>query len=302
MTFFRTNRILICFLTSLTFYYSCTSESNFKENIPTERTQSRFIHTSFFSKTLNRDWNYTIYLPPSYFKSKSSKFEILYLLHGHGGNENAWMAENDLRNSIDSLITKDHLKEFVIAMPDGGNSWYVNGVEPIEDAFINDFRSEINSNYRIHNGFSYQTIGGMSAGGYGSLRFILKYPEKFKNALLMSPAAYTPTPDLNSFARFDVPSFKNVNNEFSDSIWKSYNYPNYWTLFDKSKQHHLFYLSTGTSDCYKGIIQAVNKTLPRELSKRKKNVTFSIANYEGGHEMKVWKQALLDALKIIYKK
>ncbi len=182
MTFFRTNRILICFLTSLTFYFSCTSESNFKENKPIEITQSRFIHTSFFSKSLNRDWNYTIYLPPSYHNSKSSKFEILYLLHGHGGNENAWMAENDLRNSIDSLITKDQLKEFIIAMPDGGNSWYVNGIEPIEDAFINDFRSEINSNYRIYNEFTHQTIGGMSAGGYGSLRFILKYPDQFQNA------------------------------------------------------------------------------------------------------------------------
>jgi S-formylglutathione hydrolase FrmB len=37
-------------------------------------------------------------------------------------------------------------------------------------------------------------IGGESMGGFGALRFALKYPELFAAAALMSPAIYVPEP------------------------------------------------------------------------------------------------------------
>ena len=264
---------------------------------------NELIHTSLFSNQLNRNWNVMIYLPPNYHSDSLKHFDVLYLLHGHGGNETSWMGSSEIKTMIDHLILSDSIKDFIIVMPDGGNSWFVDGVEKMESAIIKDLVTTINKNYRINQDFEATSIGGMSAGGYGSLRFILKYPELFQNAILMSPASYFPFPDATSFARSDVASFRDLNGNFSNSKWTEYNYPNYWKSFDKSKKSpHHFYLSVGTSDGFTGIIKSLNEHLPIELNKRKDKLTYEIQNYKGGHEMNVWKQALKRAILKIYKK
>lgn len=262
---------------------------------------SEYTINTFYSKELNRKWTYSIYLPTSFQTDSTQKIEVLYLLHGHGGNETSWMASGEIKYMIDSLILKNSIRKIAIVMPDGGNSWYVDGNEKMESAIIKDLIPEIENTYSFSSDAKLRSIGGMSAGGYGSLRLVLKYPQLFSNAILMSPAIYSPTPDFNSFARTEVPSFRNKNNQFSDSIWRSLNYMNYWGNFEKEKQlKHSFYLSTGSTDCFTGIILAVNSTLPSELSKR--HLKFTVKNYKGGHEMSVWKQALKEALIKIYKK
>ena len=55
-------------------------------------------------------------------------------------------------------------------------------------------------------------------GGYGALRFALKYPEMFAAAGLLSPAIYDPEPPQASGARragvFGAP-------EFDAQVWKA---------------------------------------------------------------------------------
>ncbi|MEZ4763913.1 MAG: alpha/beta hydrolase-fold protein [Calditrichia bacterium] len=43
----------------------------------------------FHSATLDRDWRYKIYLPEGYDSTEVS-YPVIYLLHGSGGDENAW--------------------------------------------------------------------------------------------------------------------------------------------------------------------------------------------------------------------
>ena len=297
----------ILFFLSILLIYSCSQETKQKIDnlsaVKTDISSNELIHTSLFSNQLNLNWNVMIYLPPNYYSDSLKHFDVLYLLHGHGGNETSWMGSGEIKTMIDNLILSDSIKDFIIVMPDGGNSWFVDGVEKMESAIFKDLLQTINKNYRINQDFEATSIGGMSAGGYGSLRFILKYPELFQNAILMSPASYLPFPDASSFARSDVASFRDLNGNFSNSKWTEYNYPNYWKSFDKSKKSpHHFYLSVGTSDGFTGIIKSVNEHLPIELNKRKDKLTYEIQNYEGGHEMNVWKQALKRAILKIYKK
>ena len=295
------------FFISLLLMYSCSQETKQKiENIneeKTHRSSNELIHNSLFSKQLNRLWNVMIYLPPHYYTDSLKHFDVLYLLHGHGGNETSWMGSGEIKSIMDELIVSDSIKDFIIVMPDGGNSWFVDGVEKMESAIIKDLLPTIQKKYRVKTDFESTSIGGMSAGGYGSLRFILKYPELFQNAILMSPASYFPFPDQTSFARSDVASFRDKTGGFSNSKWTAYNYPNYWKTFDQAKKlpHH-FYLSVGTSDGFTGIIKAVNEQLRIELNKRKEKITYQVKNYNGGHEMNVWKQALKSAILKIYKK
>ena len=257
---------------------------------------------SFSSNTLNRDWRYRVYLPISYLKETNNYYEILYLLHGHGGSEVDWTDYGSIDKTLDRLCNEGKIREIIVVMPDGGNSWYVDGTEKMETAIIQDLIPKVEKDYRVKAGRENRSIGGMSAGGYGSLRFILKYPDLFKNAILMSPAAYYPVPDNNSSARTGVASFR-TNGVYSDDVWKSYNYDNYWNIFDAAtNKPHNFYLSVGTSDAFPGIINAVNVQLSNALSARSNKVSVDIKNYAGGHVMSVWQQAIEYAVLQIYKK
>jgi enterochelin esterase-like enzyme len=278
------------------------NNKNVKEKIVSKNISNQnLIYSHIFSKNLKRNWNFLIYLPPNYQFDTLSKHSVLYLLHGHVGNHETWMGSGEIKSMIDELIISNKIKSFIIVMPDGGNSWFVDGKEKMESAIIRDLLPYINKKYRVNTDWKAMSIGGMSAGGYGSLRLIMKYPDIFSNAILMSPACYFPFPDKTSYSRSEVSSFRDLNGTFSSKRWTNYNYPNYWKIFKKSRHHsHHFYLSVGKSDGYTGIIKAVNEQLPSEFSKRE--IQFEVQNYEGGHEMNVWKQALKKAILTIYKK
>ena len=50
---------------------------------------SELRHEAFYSPALVRDMPYVIYLPTGYDQSRS-RYPVVYLLHGAGGDENAW--------------------------------------------------------------------------------------------------------------------------------------------------------------------------------------------------------------------
>ena len=102
-----------------------------------------------------------------------------------------------------------------------------------------------------------RAIAGDSMGGYGSLRFILKYPEKSSAAMLMSPAIYVPEPPPQSSAR--KPGV--FGDAFDADLWKNLNYPNFLepffaknlpiTFYVNSRDHDDFEIETQTAPVYK---------------------------------------------------
>ena len=291
---------LFCLTLSFSFEMNETNLSRTNK----EHIESKCIVDSLFSNSLNRDLNYVVYLPDAYFSDAERKFDVLYLLHGHGENEMYWKVKGNIQRLLDSLRKKKSLRDFVVIMPDGGNSWYVDAKEKMESAIVSDLMPFIVSKYRINDHFENRSIAGLSAGGFGSLRIVLKHPELFSNVVLMSPAIFPTDPVHNFYARKNVVAFQDEKGDFSDAIWNSFNYPNYWSEFDvnsKEFQYH-FYLSTGKTDCYPGIIESVNHILPLELDKRKDRISYTIKNYKGGHEISVWQKALIDGISSIYKK
>ena len=62
----------------------------------------------------------TVYTPPGY--STSQKYPVVYLLHGIGGNEVAWVGgtdEGNADNVMDHLYSKQLAKPMIVVMPDG---------------------------------------------------------------------------------------------------------------------------------------------------------------------------------------
>ena len=150
------------------------------------------------SKILGHPVPYCVILPSDYDADKSSTYPVLYFLHGLGGNEQMLLNSGGL-NMIQDLRDQKRIGEFLIVAPDGGRSFYINsrdGKVRYEDFFIREFLPYIESHYRIRAEKKSRGITGVSMGGYGALRFALRYPNLFVAVSAHSPALIEKLPNI----------------------------------------------------------------------------------------------------------
>ncbi|HEX6391345.1 MAG TPA: alpha/beta hydrolase-fold protein [Solirubrobacteraceae bacterium] len=117
-------------------------------------------------------------LPATYFQQATTRFPVLYLLHGGaGGNAAQWTTgggdtEHITRNA--SLIT---------VMPDGGKvGWYTNwkdGTQKWADFHLTQLIPWIDANLRTVASKSGRAIAGLSMGGFGAVRYAQDRPDMF---------------------------------------------------------------------------------------------------------------------------
>ena len=119
---------------------------------------------------------------------------MLYLLHGNNGKLNDWATLGHIQPTADALIARGEIPPAIIVMPDAGTTWYVDRKEKMETAVIQRSDRRRQRNFRVIDARNGRLIAGLSMGGYGALRFALKYPEMFAAAALLSPAIYDPEP------------------------------------------------------------------------------------------------------------
>jgi enterochelin esterase-like enzyme len=245
---------------------------------------------SFHSQTLGRDWRYNVYLPDGYDHS-DLRYPVLFMLHGFSENENAWVTKGHINQAADHLIATGEIPPIVIIMPGSGDNWYVDLKEKIETAFIHELVPEVAQTFRIIPEREGRCIGGDSMGGYGALRFILKYPEQFGAALLMSPAIYVPEPPLTSSSRKGTV----FGSPFDSAIWQSVNYP---TLIDDFFAKNLpiaLYVNAGDHDDFE--IETQIGPLYKIMREHKFPVAMRVTS--GIHDFAVWRAELPDALRFI---
>lgn len=139
--------------------------------------QNKVFESKFDSKLLAREISYRIILPAAYEKFEKERFPVIYLLHGRGGNYKDW-------SNLTKINQYSFPYDFIIVMPDGGKeSWYADNVnvpnDKYESYFIRELVPEIDAKYRTIPKRESRIIAGLSMGGYGAVKFGLKYPEKF---------------------------------------------------------------------------------------------------------------------------
>jgi enterochelin esterase-like enzyme len=245
------------------------------------------------SKALSRKWAYTVYLPDGY-ASSSLRYPVMYLLHGNNGTLNDWAVQGRIQPTADALIANGEIPPAIIVMPDAGSTWYVDRKEKMETAFVQDLMPDVEAHFRTITARKGRVIGGLSMGGYGSLRFALKYPEKFAAAALLSPAIYDPEPPEDSSARrvnvFGAP-------EYDGAIWRQYNYPTLWDEYLAKKQPVPMYINSGDDDDF--MIEADATKLYSLLRKNRQPAELRIVN--GAHTWPVWESTIADALKYVFR-
>ena len=131
------------------------------------------------SKAMKQKMKYNVYLPPK-FKAETA-YPILYLLHGAGDDQNAWLDQGDAQRIADDYIKKQGGTPMIIVMPDAQLSFYMGDYETY---FHEELMPTVESAYKFS---GKRAVAGLSMGGYGTLYHALKYPEKFTYGYAMSP-------------------------------------------------------------------------------------------------------------------
>ena len=252
-----------------------------------------FLET-FRSEALGRDYKYTVYLPDSY-KKDDKKYPILYLLHGAGGDENEWLAKGGLRETMDAMIARKLIKPMVVIMPGHTAAWWVDGAkEKGETALVKEVMPHAEARYRIDAVRSNRLIAGLSAGGFGALNLIMKYPQMFAASAILSPAVYDPVPPSHSSGVRQPPFQKD--GKFDADLWKSLNYVSHIEGYKKSGVIVPLYINTGDHDTFSIAFHAA--TLFERLRLHQPDaIELRIVN--GDHEWMVWRDTLADALQFM---
>ncbi|MTK53007.1 esterase [Paludibacter sp.] len=161
----------------------------------------------------------TIYTPPGYEESKAN-YPVLYLLHGMGGDEEAWIALGRTAQILDNLIATGKVKPMIVVMPNGNA---VQEAAPGESSLgfykptfqlpktmegsyekaFPEIVSFIDLNYRTVKAKSGRAIAGLSMGGFHSLHISKEYPDMFDYVGLFS-AAILPDKENSSPVYMDM--------------------------------------------------------------------------------------------------
>jgi len=163
------------------------------------RATGRAECLSLSSKILGRAVPYCVLLPPTYDAQKTTRYPVLYFLHGLGENEQILLQAGGM-NLVEDLREQNRLGEFLIVTPAGDRSFYINshdGRERYEDFLVREFLPQIERRYRVRSGRQYRGIAGVSMGGYGSLRLAFGHPELFGSASAHSAALVQKLPNFS---------------------------------------------------------------------------------------------------------
>ena len=146
------------------------------------------FHSPLVGKTLS----YNVVLPADYRVSKNTRYPVLYLLHGLSGHYSDWQT----RTNVADYAAKYRM---IVVMPEGNDGWYTDSAtvpnDKYESYFIKELLPDVQTRYRTIESRYGRGVAGLSMGGYGALKFGLKYPAMFAFAGSMSgalrPATWT---------------------------------------------------------------------------------------------------------------
>lgn len=261
-----------------------------------ENSSLRVETIQFKSKLLGKTLPYSVVLPASYSKRSDDRkrYPVLYLLHGLDGHYTNWLAKTKLKEYVAQY-------QMIIVTPEGNNAWYTDSAtdphDQYETYFISELIPDVDSRFRTVNARGGRAIAGLSMGGYGALKFGVKYPDKFIFAGSISGA-------LDPAVRSDV-NPRNAWAYLRPSIMQTFGPPGSPTRaandlrqlvqdfpVDRLSSLPFFYLDCGTED---GFLTG-NRELADILLQRK--VPHEFRELPGAHNWVYWDAQVQEVLKI----
>ena len=165
------------------------------ENYKAAEQRGTISHPWYDSEILGINRRLTVYTPYGYEKNTKTKYPVLYLLHGAGGDEEAWSSMGRTAQILDNLIAKGLAKPMIVVMPNGNPNQQAAqtfGLPTTEydwrdpanrnlyvQSLVEEIVPFIEKNYRTVAKKSHRAIAGLSMGGGHTIAASGMYPNIF---------------------------------------------------------------------------------------------------------------------------
>jgi enterochelin esterase family protein len=164
------------------------------------------------SPTLGTDRRMYVYTPPGYDSGKDS-YPVLYLLHGAGGDEDAWSSLGRANLILDNLIASGKSKPMIVVMTNG-NAWQTSTLRQIpglpaptretfaqyqgkfEKSLVEDVVPYIEKNFRVKADKNHRALAGLSMGGGHTITASITYPGTFGYIGVFSSGIFDANADM----------------------------------------------------------------------------------------------------------
>ncbi len=241
-----------------------------------------------------------VYTPPGY-EDSNTKYPVLYLLHGGGGDEDAWTSLGRANYILDNLIAEGKALPMIVVMTNGNanqtasvTDWskepeadqtfqqndtqdeqaVVDAITQFPNSLVKDVIPYIEKHFRVIANSENRAIAGLSMGCMQTQIIAMTNPELFQYVGCFSLGIHFNTPfDLIS-NRILIPAYdKNL----------------------KTMKNKLFYVGCGTEDfVYEGV-----QTLRKKLDEH--NFKYIYNETGGGHTWANWREYLTDYAPRLFK-
>ncbi|WP_367914976.1 esterase [Leadbetterella sp. DM7] len=248
--------------------------------------------TWYDSPRLKATRRLTVYTPPGYEQTKES-YPVLYLLHGVGGDEEAWISLGRTAQILDNLIAAGKAKPMLVVMTNGHTS---NAAAPGEsskglykpvmmtpdvgsgnmESTFQDVVDFVEKTYRVKKNKADRAIAGLSMGGSHTL-FISAYLNNTFDYVGLFSAAYR-------LGRPDVKEIPAV-------------YENYEKNLEKQRDngYRLYWIGMGKTD----FLYQSGADFRKLLDDKKAKYTYRES--EGGHTWSNWRLYLSEFAPLLFK-
>lgn len=252
-------------------------------------------HVWYYSAENDMTRRMYVYTPYGYDRNnKKVKYPVLYLLHGGGGDEDAWSTLGRTAQILDNLIASGKAVPMIVVMPNGNPAQYAAQTLGIADkkdirtyasgfdnytSLVADILPYVEKNYNVIKNRSGRAVAGLSMGGGQSYYIAFRNVDVFANVGVFSSGLIGAS--AIGGAPFDAE--KEIPGMISN--------PSKFNKFD------LIYLSCGEED---NRIDGMKKFNDQINQLGYKNVVWE--QYPGGHEWKVWRRNLASFVQQVFKK
>lgn len=234
-----------------------------------------------------RERRMTVYTPAGYERGKG-KYPVLYLLHGMGGDEEAWVATGRVQEIMDNLIAEGKAEPMIVVMTNGctkhvaapGYSeegmWspYMSG--SMDGSFEKMFPAVVewvDDNYRTIAKPEMRAIAGLSMGGFHAMQISKEYPTMFDYVGLFSAAIFRGEEGVATYDDLEA----KLERQFSD-------------------KPQLYWIAIGSGD----FLYDENVKYRELLDKL--GCEYVYRESTGGHEWRNWRIYLTEFAQMLFKK
>ena len=253
------------------------------------------------SSILKSNVNFAAYFPAGYEES-TRRFPVVYLLHGRGDKEIAWIQWGEVQHTLDRAIANREIPPMIVIMPDAKVTWYINdyaGKTRYEDMIFQEFIPFIDKTYRTRTEKEHRAVAGLSMGGYGSLIWSLHHPEMFGSCAAFSSGIFTDEEVTTMGAERYDGYFKDMYGPASQGNritehWKKNSVIELMSTLPKEQIEKVrFYIDCGDDDfLYMG-----NSML--HIKMRDRNIKHEYRVKDGIHSWLYWRTNIIDGLVFI---